>query len=703
MKGGEYTARLYRAIIDLNLEAQNPRLTQIRFLIEQGMLEEELARDLLLLYDPAIRRAIDHPNPLRRPPTRKELYPNNDAPDIVLGSLVHAPDVEFGLRIKDRPRNVLVGGGGGAGKTTAIARILEGVEQRNRQNPGDHVSALICDKKEDYRWRIQDWGQNCVCLNVHDPATRVSMAPPAGIPAKIWCNQIASVFCALAGLVAAWTCLSSMMQWLVGVMNSTDGTPVRWPSLRLLLELAKSVPMSTWAAKPDYEKSLINQLEAAVQSTDVFDCFGGLDIERDIVQPQKHLLLQMPNMAPSWVRQFLIELLFAQVLYGRIHRGQKTDRTEVIFILDESDQDATAAVDRLFPDGMSPLSQMLRLGREYGIMTVIGLGRLQHASPYVLSEVQYHLILNQSDAASMAMARSTLALPPIADAMFAGLRPGLCVAREAQGPWEHPMLVKINYKPPPPFQHIATYDTHPIIPAQALDQLPDVLAAIRELVTNTHRAELRRTRVRSPDLSRQAHKLLNTAAGHPWAPSAALWKLTGKVPSPDVQKSVRGKLQDAHYADGVEVRLGSANVLLYRITPEGWAFLGLEPPTHVGRGSIAHQHISHWITQCCEMDGHKAACEFIVPGTNHPADCACEVGVGLFDVYEVIVEATDNVVSHLTKLHSSPSVRTITLVCRQKQEVRSLQAALAKEPVVQSLGARLKWELAETYMRRCFP
>lgn len=702
MKTKENIARLHHAIVSLNLEAGHPELTRIRALIEQGLMEEELARDLLLLHGPKIRDAIDHPNPLKRPPTPEELHAEG-LPDLTLGSLAHASEVKFGLRIGDRPRNVLIAGGAGSGKTTAITRILEQVEQWNGRNPTGHVSVIILDKKDDYRRRVQVWGAQCLRLNVHEGSTRLSLAPPDGVPAKVWANQIASLFCALAGLIAAWTCLSSMMQWLVGVMNAAAGTQVRWPSLRLLLELAKAAPLSTWASKPDYEKSLINQLEAAVQATDVFDCFGGLDLEGDIIRAKKHLLLEMPGMAPAWVRLFLVHLLFAQVLHGRMHRSQKTSRAEVLFVLDESDQDATAAVDRLFPDGMSPLAQMLRMGREYGIMTIIGLGRLQHASPYVLSEAQYHLIFNQSDAASMAMARATLALPPIADAMFAGLKPGFCVAREAQGPWEHPVLVKVDYEPPPPAQPITEYDALPVIPAKSLDELPDVRAAIKDLVADMHKAKLRRTRARGTLLTKQAHQLLHAAALHPWAPAAALWKLAGEVPAPAMQKAARQDLEQAGYAQSVEVRLGSANVLLYRITPEGWAFLGLDPPTRLGRGSIAHQHISHWIARCRERDGLQARCEFIVPGTNHPVDCGAQVAPGLFDVYEVIVEATDNIVDHLTKLSPSPSVRTITMVCLQKQEIRRLQNMLAKEPVVMALGDRLKWELAEVFLRRSFP
>lgn len=437
--------QLHSAITELNLDAQHPELADIRFQIENHLIDEQLAQDLLLAYDPEIRHAMDHPNPLRRPPTSEELYACGP-PDIEIGHLADSPEVRFGLRIRDRPRNILIAGNAGSGKTNATVVILEGVNRLNKADPERFISLIILDKKNDYAPRIRDWS-NVLRLNAHHPGTRIGLSSPEGVAPKIWANWDASIFCPLADLVSAWTGVSAATQWLHQVMNAADPKRDRWPSFALLLELARSGAIEKWLGKKEYARSLINQLEAITQATDVFDCFGGLDLERDIIRPRKHMLFELNNLSPSWVRQFLMNLLFAQVLIGRMLRGQKTSRTEVIFVLDESDQDVTAEVDRAFPDNMSPLSLMLRMGREYGIMAIIGLGRLQHASAYALSEAQYQLTFNQSDARSIVMARSMLALPPIADAMFPALQPGYCIARESQGAWEHPMLLKIDHLP----------------------------------------------------------------------------------------------------------------------------------------------------------------------------------------------------------------------------------------------------------------
>jgi hypothetical protein len=172
-----------------------------------------------------------------------------------------------------------------------------------------------------------------VHVSVHDSSVRFGLIAPAGVPPQAWINLIATSFCARAGLVAAWTALANMIRWLLAVLNPAPTQTLIWPSLKLLLEVATSAPLTLWASKPEYERSLIGVLEAATQSTELFDCFGGLDID-GLVRQGKHLLLEMPNMAPAWLRQYMIDLLISQILVSRIHRRDKVDRTVAAFIID---------------------------------------------------------------------------------------------------------------------------------------------------------------------------------------------------------------------------------------------------------------------------------------------------------------------------------------------------------------------------------
>ena len=99
--------------------------------------------------------------------------------------------------------------------------------------------------------------------------------------------------------------------------------------------------------------------------------------------------------------------------------------------------------------------------------------------------------------------------------------------------------------------------------------------------------------------------------------------------------------------------------------------------------------------------GFETACEWLA-GT-HPADCARNVGNGLWDAYEVIDKSSSNLGAHLTVLSACANVRNIIVVCMQKRAIAEMQKEIGDEPIAEALGDRLQWELAETYMRRLWP
>jgi hypothetical protein len=180
-----------------------------------------------------------------------------------------------------------------------------------------------------------------------------------------------------------------------------------------------------------------------------------------------------------------------------------------------------------------------------------------------------------------------------------------------------------------------------------------------------------------------------------------LWDKAQLHLAPATQISLCSAVADLLYAKFMEVRIGSANVLLIRLTDEGWAIFSRDPIPGQGRGDIAHQHVSHWIAMAAAQDGLKSACEFEING--HPVDCAVTDAEGHLHAYEVIVDCKDNLLHHLEILNASPSVRTVTVVCLQKRISQQLQQSLHEEPVVKALGDRLRFELAGTYLRRLWP
>ena len=103
MNDGTYIRQLWRSIADCNLDARYPDLAHVRLLIEHNLLDDDVARDYLMLIEPYIEHAKDHPHALHRPPTQDELIA--DGPwDIEIGSLVDRPGVPLLCQRRRQPR-----------------------------------------------------------------------------------------------------------------------------------------------------------------------------------------------------------------------------------------------------------------------------------------------------------------------------------------------------------------------------------------------------------------------------------------------------------------------------------------------------------------------------------------------------------------------------------------------------------------------
>ena len=166
----------------------------------------------------------------------------------------------------------------------------------------------------------------------------------------------------------------------------------------------------------------------------------------------------------------------SQILYQRIYQHRKTDRTEVVFVLDEADADISRRAEAMFREGNSPISECLAPGREFGIMVVLGVRLIGEASRFVLNSVQYHAVFKLPDEESTDEARRTLMLPPGAHRMLPALQPGQCLFRQSHS-WPHAMLAPIDHVPP----HRGgrpVYDTHLYVQAKRLADLPEVREAL---------------------------------------------------------------------------------------------------------------------------------------------------------------------------------------------------------------------------------
>jgi hypothetical protein len=689
-------AQLIEVLRTYGLADRDPRLAQYQMLAESGMLSPGIAKCVLIDLQKHLKKMESRPNLLFRPPDFTELYPDTP-PDIVIGKLCEGEQPPLGLFLSGATF-CLFAGRAGSGKTTGLRNLILEVHRRNQQGKGKPISVICWDRKGgDYADIPRMCGGSWLHLSVHE-SLRLGLNAPDGCPPQPWINTVSTCVAARAGMIASAICLANMIRFLVIALNGPAAQPRLWPSFELILEVAESIPLTVFSPKEDYKKVVINILNGIKMATGpLFQTFEGLNLEH-IVSQGKSVVIDMPLMSPPWVRALATDLMICQLLLGRQYRHQRSDVVDCLLVLDEADQDISRTSEEAFPDGMSPISICLKQGRESGIAVALGISAMGPASRMVLTNTSYHFCFAMSDAESLMEAKRTLLLPPGAEAIFPALRPGEVIFR-GPGPWPHAMLAQINPLPPSRVPRPEKYDTHPFIPSKQLRELPQVQEAIKNMVDEHRKTSLGRTRSKQKNLPDNAFALLNAAIAHPWLPVARLWEATGKVPSPPAQVAARKELEDGKLAEFEEVRISKRNVLLIRVTDEGYTFQHHRPLARKGRGGIAHSHIAEWLRQVGEKRGHESHTEWIVPGTNHPADAAWKIN-GHWHVFEVIVACETNLIGHLeTCFIASQAVAAALVVAPQKSMLDDLKRLIESAPALSPFVNRTFFEPVEAFLK----
>jgi len=691
---------LKQMILTYRLADRDPRYDQYLKMIDAGQITNLMAQALLHRARHYVEYLRVRPNLLAKSPSQDQLC-ETASPDFEFMTLEEGAQCRYGIRLADRPRHMLAAGQSGAGKTTTLRVVVRGIDgMRNAE--GKRISMIVTDPKggvfSDAR-RLM--GDHWLHYSKDGPPL-FSLAAPKGVLPNVWINLIATIFAARASLRSAATTLASIVRWLLALLNPKPSERLLWPDLQLVLDVCYASPPSLWASKPEYQASLIQVLEGFVQGTGaLFQTFSGLDLERDIIQGGKSVVFDIPALYPPWIRGFIFDLLISQVLFSRIARHRLVDTTECVFVMDEADQDASESSQAAFPDQMSPLSLLLKQGRELGIACILAATEIRDISTLVLCNLQYYICHNMSDELSLLQAKRTLLLPPGAEVMFPGLKPGEAIFRESQGSWPHAMLVKVDYMPPnrtPPEE----FDTFPSVPSKRLAEMPELQAALEQLVDEHKTTRMRQARRSTPKQSKLARNLLDLASVHPCTPVARLFDELGKSSS-TAQAAARKALEEQKLADFAAVRIGRRNVLLIRLTDDGWAFLGKQPPRRKGRGDIPHAHVAQWLCWLGEQRGYKTDTEWIVPGTHHPVDAVWQT-TERTETFEVIVGCQDNLASHLTACFiNSDAVNTVTIVALQKSKLAKLKAAIDAESILKPFADRIEYLPAETILMELWP
>ena len=694
-----YVAALLKVLDECGLYNRHRELMTYAWLAQCGQLSQDMAKALLVQLHPLLMAQEAYPNLLMRAPDYEELCPNGE-PDLIVGKLAEAEDILLGLFLTGN-MNCIFAGRAGSGKTTGLRNVLASIEAHNREHPEEFVSTICWDRKGgDY---TDFAANNPQCRHFgFEETLRIGLNAPEGVPPNVWINAVSTVFAARAGLIASSVCLANMMRFLVAAMNPEPRRDrLLWPSFELILDLAKAAPLTLFAAKPDYGKTLIQMLEGVTQASEnLFQTFDGLDLERDIVRKKLCCVLDVCGLGPPWVSGLASDIHLLQLLLGRQYRYERRNRVDCALCLDEGDQYADRKSEENFPD-LSPLSLLLKQGREYGLAVCLGLSAIGPTARMILTNASHYFFFAMSDGDSLREARQTLLLPPHAEGILPCLAPGECLYR-GPGPWPHAMLTTLNYIPSSRYPRPETYDTHDFIPSKRLDELPHVQEAVKKLIAENRNTRLRHARTKQSDLSENARKLLDLAGIHPYRPVARLWPDIGDV-SPTVQAAVRKEIEDRGLASFAEVRAGRRNQLLIEVTDNGYHYLGKKPPTRRLRGGIVHSHFSEWIRMCGVKRGYKAYTEHILPGTTHPVDVAWKVN-GKLRGFEIAVACQRNLGSHLTACFlECDVVDTVTIVAAPKRIVADLRKIIDAEPALRPFAHRIQYQSIETYIKELWP
>ncbi len=658
---------------------------------DYGMLSDSMAKTILHLADQDIEYLKDFPEFLHRLPENDKWYGNGE-PDIALGTLVGDPQLQFGLRF-DEPVFVQVSGLTGFGKSHGVRAVLDGINTYNQKNPNNKKVVIVCDRKgADYADLAKKFGW--MHLHVQD-SLREALEPPVGISIRAWIAAISSLFCARAGLKYALGTLMSALSILFSLLNPQPSKHLIAPDFKAILDFLKALPKKTFSRKDTYAESLIQQLETFCYSTHpTFSAFKGLDLEQ-LIRDRQSIVISMPLMEPSWARQFLVDLLIVKVMKTRQAQFYRADSIEILFVIDEADDDVNAEVEKLFSGLMCPESELFKKGRELGLGAVVVTSSLINVSRIISENATMRMVFRTDDDKAALEAARNLSLPPYGELTLGHLQKGQCLVKKI-GAWPHAVKGKVFYIP---HESILNhhYDSHPFIKAENIFKIQ----AIQNFINNVRSKQTDFKESSESEKEKQLHQygleLLKHWINCPYTPVTRLYDKVGKIHY-RVQNKIRIYMEDREWAEFEDAQIGRRMLALMEPTEPGYKMLNLPKPRgNKGRGKTAHRHFAKWIKAFYEKQGLEAALEWEVPGTNHPVDVALSTGGG-YVIYEISVSSYENVVSHIEQCLKCADIKKMVIVAGTAKELKDIEKYVAESMIHLKSSMEIAYETIETYM-----
>ena len=567
------------------------------------------------------------------------------------------------------------------------------------------IAILILDFKGDFFDIPARLGRDRWSLYSPEDGFRVGIAPPINCPNHMaWINQVTRILAAHLDLKFSEGAIAKALRISLKLLNDSLSTPLAFASLLLLEQLLHVLPGKLLATKEEWLRSAQQRIEQLRRiSGTLFEAEHGFDVARHL---NGRCAVVDCTMLSSIQAQILANLLALQLLFPRVTERRVSLRPDFAYIVDEADPLASYKASIVYPEGYSPLAQLMKQGREFGIMVVLGMSFLGQCSRFISANATYHFILNQCDPESTAVAAQTL-LEPHSRTIVSQLKRGHCLFKEAMGPVPYGMLLKADHVPASAMPRPKDVDHHSFTPARGIEEIPGLQDRINELSKEFQKTVLRQRQTAGAGsaLTRNEREFLDHMTLHErkCEPIHKIFARMGN-PSPATQKSIISKLVKKGLLEATQIRTSKSPVRIGYPTELAWTFFNKQPQLKPLRGSLKHKMVSRWTRLYDLQNGaEESICEFQVPGAKGVRDVGSTFH-GELHCREIVIDCFTNVGHHARACFLDvQAVKTLTYVTLLRSDGDRIRKALNSDPDLAPFLDRIHFMQVDEILKSLFP